>query len=66
MAYMITVECIECGVCEIYCKNDAVSQVGKKFVIDLKKCEECGTCKEYCPIDSAIIKSVVEVQEVKA
>ncbi len=59
MTYIITDECIGCGVCEIYCKNGAISvNEAGKYVIDATKCEGCGgTCKEYCPIDSAMVEA---------
>lgn len=65
MTYVITDECIGCGVCEIFCKNGAVSQCDTcftKFVIDESKCEACATCKEYCPIDGAIVERETVLQ----
>ena len=34
MATMITEECINCGVCEPECPNDAISEGEETFVID--------------------------------
>ena len=56
MTYTITDECIECGVCEIYCKNGAISKVDARYVIDSEKCDACGTCTEYCPVDGAMVE----------
>jgi NAD-dependent dihydropyrimidine dehydrogenase PreA subunit len=57
MTYIITDECIGCGVCEIYCKNEAITESeARKYVIDSARCDACGTCIEYCPIDGAIVE----------
>ena len=41
MATMITEECINCGVCEPECPNDAISEGEETFVIDPQLCTEC-------------------------
>ena len=41
MALIITVECINCDVCEPECPNDAISQGVEIYVIDPGKCTEC-------------------------
>ena len=60
MSTMITEECINCGVCEPECPNDAISEAEETFVIDPKLCTECvafhGTeqCAEVCPVDCCV------------
>lgn len=61
MTYMITDKCIECGCCEMFCENGAISETDTTYVIDETKCDSCGTCTTYCPIDGAIIKNEVEL-----
>lgn len=56
MTYLITGKCIECGACEMFCENGAVSETDTTYVIDETKCQSCETCTTYCPIDGAIIK----------
>jgi MinD superfamily P-loop ATPase len=55
--YIITEECIECGSCEPFCKNNAIHWVEVRYVIDPSKCDACGICQEYCPIDNVILGS---------
>ena len=61
MALMITDECINCGVCEPECPNDAI-QIGEDiFFIRAGKCTECvgshdqPQCVQLCPIADCII-----------
>ncbi len=61
MAYIITEECLECGACELECKNDAITSEGHEYVIDPDKCTECvgqfelPKCVEVCPVDCPIL-----------
>ena len=41
MSTMITEECINCGVCEPECPNEAISEGEETFVINPKLCTEC-------------------------
>ena len=41
MAYMITDECIMCGLCAAECQNDAITEGEERFVIDPDRCTEC-------------------------
>lgn len=60
MATMITEECINCGVCEPECPNEAISEGEETFVIDPKLCTECvgfhetEQCAEVCPVDCCV------------
>ena len=56
MPYYITEKCIQCGSCQPFCKNKAITDGETRYVIDETRCEMCGTCLEYCPIDNAIVK----------
>ena len=57
MALMITVECINCDVCEMECPNDAIYQGEAIYEIDPARCTECvghfetSQCVEVCPVD---------------
>lgn len=60
MATMITEECINCGVCEPECPNEAISEGEETFVIDPALCTECvgfhdtEQCAEVCPVDCCV------------
>lgn len=60
MATMITEECINCGVCEPECPNDAISEGEEAFIIDPQLCTECvgfngiEQCAEVCPVDCCV------------
>lgn len=54
MAFKITNDCIECGVCEPECPEDAISQGDDKFEINAALCTDCGNCAEVCPVDACI------------
>ena len=52
MAYIISEECLACGVCMDECPDDAISEGADIFLIDPGKCNDCGTCAEVCPNES--------------
>ncbi len=60
MATMITEECINCGVCEPECPNEAISEGEETFIIDPKLCTECvgfhetEQCAAVCPVDCCV------------
>ena len=57
MALMINEDCVNCGVCEPECPNEAIWEGDDIFVIDWEHCTECvgwyeeAQCVEVCPVD---------------
>lgn len=57
MALKITDECINCGVCEPECPNEAIYMGDEIYEINPDKCTECvghydePQCQQVCPID---------------
>ena len=60
MATMMTEECINCGVCEPECPNEAISEGEETFIINPSLCTECvgfhakEQCAEVCPVDCCV------------
>tara|TARA_B110000495_G_scaffold5919_1_gene4462 strand:+ start:1266 stop:1604 length:339 start_codon:yes stop_codon:yes gene_type:complete len=74
MATIITDECINCGVCEPECPNNAIDDGSDGgldfFYIDPELCTECvgfhgeEACQEVCPVDCCIPdEDIVETEE---
>lgn len=57
MALKITDECINCGVCEPECPNEAIFMGEEIYEIQPNQCTECvghydePQCQQVCPID---------------
>ena len=57
MALLINDECVNCGVCEPECPNEAITEGEDIYIIDPDKCTECvGHYDEpqwvdVCPVD---------------
>ncbi len=57
MALTITEDCVNCGVCEPECPNEAITEGDEIYIIDWEKCTECvgwyedPQCVEVCPVD---------------
>lgn len=56
MALIITDECINCGVCEPECPNEAIFMGPEIYQIDPNRCTECvghfdePQCQQVCPV----------------
>ncbi|HFD13024.1 MAG TPA: YfhL family 4Fe-4S dicluster ferredoxin [Crenotrichaceae bacterium] len=61
MALKILDTCINCGVCEPECPNDAITEGVLVYDIEAKQCTECvghfdtPQCIEVCPIECIIV-----------
>ncbi len=57
MSLIITDECVNCGVCEPECPNEAISEGDDQYQITTDRCTECvghfdePQCVEVCPVD---------------
>ncbi len=49
MAYIISSDCMDCGVCEFMCPEGAIFEAKRQFVIRKDLCNDCGICVPYCP-----------------
>ena len=49
-AVVRTDECINCGVCQDYCRFGAIRPAGNEsYQVDPVSCEGCGVCVHFCP-----------------
>lgn len=42
-------ECIQCGICQGHCPQNAISCTSKGLVINYRNCIRCFCCQEFCP-----------------
>ena len=45
-------QCISCGVCVKACRQEALSMVDGKIILEKSKCNKCGKCVKSCPADA--------------
>lgn len=51
MKYIITSECVKCGICQDVCPTSAIIEADDQFIIS-DTCILCGKCSEACPIEA--------------
>ena len=61
MPYVVTSECILCGVCVAGCETGAITEGDTQSHIDVTICIECGNCKMNCPSDAIIWVDDVDI-----
>lgn len=44
--------CVDCGICAMYCPVNCISGGEGLAVIDLTYCKGCGLCRVECPKDA--------------
>ncbi len=60
MALLINEDCVNCGVCEPECPNDAISAGDEYYIIDTVLCTECvgefdeAQCASVCPTEACV------------
>ncbi len=55
LTYIISSDCMNCGVCEFMCPTGAIVPAANQFIIDKQRCDGCGRCVPYC-VASAIVR----------
>ncbi len=52
--YMISSDCMRCGVCEFMCPQGAIWEAPNQFVVRRQACNGCGECVPYCPVRAIV------------
>ena len=52
--YVISTDCMRCGVCEFMCAQAAIIEAKRQFVILKHLCTGCGDCVAYCPAEAIV------------
>ena len=50
LSYIISTDCMRCGVCEFMCPQRAIIEAKRQLIILKKLCDGCGECVPYCPV----------------
>ena len=54
MTYMISSDCMNCGVCDFMCPLSAIREAPNQFVVRRQLCNGCGECVPYCPVRAIV------------
>ncbi|MBE5784216.1 MAG: 4Fe-4S dicluster domain-containing protein [Clostridiales bacterium] len=52
MAYVITDDCVACGLCARKCPMDAITEGDDIYQINARLCVDCAACAEECPVEA--------------
>ena len=50
LSYIISTDCMRCGVCEYMCPRGAIIEAKRQLIILKRLCDGCGECVSYCPV----------------
>ena len=54
--YVVSSDCLNCGVCEFMCPEGAIVQAPNQFIINKHLCNGCGECVPYCLVRAIVPK----------
>jgi len=50
-------KCNRCGICWMYCPDNAIRPEGDSFRISYKYCKGCGICAQECPKEAIFLST---------
>ncbi len=56
--YVISSDCMNCGVCEFMCPTGAIVQAPNQFIIKKHLCDGCAECVPYCPAEAIVFGDI--------
>ena len=57
--YIISSDCVSCGVCEYMCPLEAIVETKRQLAILKRVCDGCGICAPYCPVRAIVPKGAI-------
>jgi MinD superfamily P-loop ATPase len=66
VSYIISTDCMDCGVCEYMCPETAIFEAKRQFVIDKRKCNGCGDCVPYCPARAIVHRDEFKTRQARS
>jgi len=61
--YIISSDCMDCGVCEFMCPEGAIFEAKRQFVIRKDRCNGCGICVPYCPARAIVSRGAFKERQ---
>ncbi|MCH7742107.1 MAG: 4Fe-4S binding protein [Proteobacteria bacterium] len=61
--YIISNDCISCGICEFMCPLDAIVETRRQLSILKRVCDGCGVCAPYCPVRAIVPKGAFKKRQ---
>ncbi len=52
--YVISSDCMGCGVCLPMCPQQAIVEAKHQLVILKRSCDGCGLCTPFCPVQAIV------------
>jgi ferredoxin len=63
MRYLISSDCMHCGVCEFMCPQSAIRDAPNQFVVRRQLCNGCGECVPYCPVRAIVPEAEFSIRQ---